>query len=83
MSSKGYVQMPGQEGRDEKLALARASDSDLWTKYLGKNPTGFASRSRDWQLALSLASLLIREEPEKRLTAQVALSHPFFSQGEQ
>jgi hypothetical protein len=78
LSSKGYVQMPRQEGRDEKLALARASDSDLWTKYLGKNPTGFGSRSHDWKLALSLASSLISEEPEKRLTAHQALRHPFF-----
>jgi hypothetical protein len=79
LSSKGYVQMPRQEGRDEKLALARASDSDLWTKYLGKNSTSFARRSRDWQLALSLASSLISKEPEKRLTAHQALRHPFFS----
>jgi len=78
LSSKGYVQMPRQEGRDEKLALARASDFDLWTRYLGKNSTNFMSRSPDWQLALSLASSLISEEPEKRLTAHQALRHPFF-----
>ena len=83
LSSKGYVQMPRQEGRDEKLALARASDFDLWTRYLGKNPTNFMSLSPDWQLALSLAKSLLHEDSEKRLTAHHALRHPFFSRDAQ
>jgi serine/threonine protein kinase len=89
LSSTGHVQFEWEEYRDrktqkaslarQKVELARASDTELWTKHLRKEGSAYGQRlTPEWTQALHLARGLICENPKQRLTAKQALKHPFF-----
>lgn len=90
LSSTGHVQFEWEEfhGRQkqkaslarQKVALARASHAELWTKHLRKEGSAYGQRlTPEWTQALHLARGLICEDPKQRLTAKQALKHPFFT----
>jgi serine/threonine protein kinase len=63
--------------KDEKLALARCTDLELWARYLGKKPT--KRIPEPWIAVMSLLRGLLAEAPHLRLSAASALQHSFLA----